>query len=75
MKAEIHSFPTIMGEGGLNGVEMGQNKDFLKKSAQKTAFLRDINSDQTLGGSVTHTFEGIANFSMCFEKFGTFSSK
>ena len=55
---------------------MGQNKDFPRKSGLKTAFLRDKNSDQlTLGGSETHIFEGIANFSMCFEKFGTLSSK
>ena len=34
------------------------------------------NSDQlTLGGSETHIFEGIANFSMCFENSGTLSSK
>ena len=55
---------------------MGQNKDFPRKSGLKTAFLRDKNSDQlTLGGSETHIFEGIAKFSMCFEKFGTLSSK
>ena len=55
---------------------MGQNKDFLQKSGQKTAFWRDTNSDQlTLGGSETHIFEGIANFSMFFEKLGALSSK
>jgi hypothetical protein len=51
---------------------MGQNNDFLQKSGQKTAFLRDTNLDQpTLGGSETHIFEDIANFHRCFEKFGT----
>ena len=50
---------------------MGQNKDFPKKSGQKTAFLSDTNPDQlTLGGSDTHIFEGIAIFRMCFEKLG-----
>ena len=58
--------------GGVNGVEMGQNNDFLQKSGQKTPFLRDTNSDQlTLGGSETHIFEDFANFHRCFEKFGT----
>ena len=52
-----------------------KTKIFPKKSGQKTAFLRDKNSDQlTLGGSETHIFEGIANFSMCFEKFGAWFS-
>ena len=38
--------------GGVYWVEMGQNNDFLQKSGQKTAFLRDTNLDQpTLGGS------------------------
>ena len=76
MKAEIHSFPTMYIMWGVNWVEMGQNKDFPRKSGLKTAFLRDKNSDQlTLGGSETHIFEGIAKFSMCFEKSGTLSSK
>ena len=77
MKAEIHSFPTmyIIG-GGEGGSKRVKTKIFRKKSCQKTAFLCCTNYDQlTLGGSQTHIFEGIANFSMCFEKFGTLSSK
>ena len=54
---------------------MGQNHNFLKKSGPQTAFLRDTNLNPlTLGVSETHNFECIAN-SMCFEKFGTLSSK
>ena len=32
-KAEMHSFPTMCIMGGVRLVEMGQNSDFLKKSA------------------------------------------
>jgi len=37
---------------------VGQKKDFLQKSAQKTAFLRDTNLDHlTLEGCSTHNFK------------------
>ena len=53
-----------------------KTKIFRKKSGLNTAFLSVTNLDQlTLGGSETHIFEGITNFSMCFEKFGTLSLK
>ena len=70
------SFLTMYIMRGVNGVEMGQNNDFLEKSGLNTAFLSVTNLDQlTLGGSETHIFEGIANFSMCFKRFGALSSK
>ena len=43
-KAEMHSFPNMPIMGGVALVE-GQKKDFLQKSAKKTAFLRDTNWD------------------------------
>ena len=58
--------------GGVIGVEMGQNNDFLQKSGQKTAFLSiTILDHPTSDWAVTHIFEDIANFHRCFEKFGT----
>ena len=76
MKREIHSFPTMYIMWGGKWDQNGSRLRFSeKKSGQKTAFLRDTNSELTLGGSETHIFEGIANFSMCFENSGTLSSK
>ena len=76
MKGEIHSFPTMYIIRECKWGRNGSKQRFSEKNGQKTAFLRDTNSDQlTLGGSGTHIFEGIANFSMCFENSGTLSSK
>ena len=62
--------------GGVYWVEMGQNNDFLPKNGLKTAILGLTILDRlTLEGAGTQFFKGIANFSMCFEKFGTLSSK
>ena len=58
-KAEMHSFLNmpIMG-GGVDLVEVGQKKDFLQKSAEKTAFLRDTNRDHlTLEGHNSLNFK------------------
>ena len=56
--ADMHSFPLmyIMG-GGILGWS-GSKKDFLQKSSEKTAFLRDTNLDHlTLEGCSTHNFK------------------
>ena len=60
-----------MSLGGVNGVEMGQNNDFLQKSGIKTAFLSiTILDHPTSDWAGTQIFKGIAIFHMCFEKFG-----
>ena len=49
---------------------------FLPKNGLKTAILGDTILDRLSSeGAGTQIFEAIANFSMCFEKFGTLSSK
>ena len=62
--------------GGVYWVEMGQNYDFLPKNGLKTAFLSiTILDHPTSDWAGTQNFKGIANFNMCFEKFGTSASK
>ena len=57
-KAEMHSFPNMPIIWVVALVEVGQKKDFLQKSAEKTAFLRDTNLDPlTLEGCSTHNFK------------------
>ena len=63
-KAEMNSFPNmpIMG-GGCFG-RSGSKKDFLQKSAEKTAFLRDTNRDHlTLEGHNSLKFKDFLTFS------------
>ena len=55
---------------------MGQKNDFLQKSGLKTLILAVMVLDQlTSEWAGTQNFKGIANFNMCFEKFGTSASK
>ena len=57
-KAEMHSFPNMPIMGGVALVEVGRKKDFLQKSAEKTAFLRDTNRDHvTLEGHNSLNFK------------------
>ena len=50
-KAEMHSFPNMPIMWVVALVEVGQKKDFLQKSAEKTAILSDTNRDHlTLEG-------------------------
>ena len=50
-------------------VEVGQKKDFLQKSAEKTAFLRDTNLDHlTLEGHNSLNFKDFFTFSGVFLK-------
>ena len=52
-------------------VEVSQNKDFLQKSAFKTAFFGDTNIDQvTLEGAGTPNFKSIDIFYMFPENLG-----
>ena len=58
--------------GGVDLVEVGQKKDFLQKSAEKTAFLRDTNRDHlTLEGHNSLNFKDFRLSQGCFGKFGT----
>ena len=51
-------------------------RPFSPKNCLKTAILGEqIRHRLTSEGAGTQIFKGIANFSMCFEKFGTLSSK
>ena len=71
-KAEMHSFPNMPIMGGVALVEVGQKKDFLQKSAEKTAFLRDTNRDHlTLEGHNSLNFKDFRLSQGCFGKFGT----
>ena len=57
-KAGMHSFPLMYIMGGVYLAVVGQKKDFLQKSAEKTAFLRDTNVDHlTLKGCSTRYFK------------------
>ena len=57
-KAEMHSFPNMPIMWVVALVEVGQKKDFLQKSAEKTAFLRDTNRDHlTLEGHNSLNFK------------------
>ena len=71
-KAEMHSFPNMPIMGVVALVEVGQKKDFLQKSAEKTAFLRDTNRDHlTLEGHNSLNFKDFRLSQGCFGKFGT----
>ena len=76
MKREIHSFPTMYIMGGCKWGRNGSKERFSEKKWSKNSFSEGQKFGSTdFGGSQTHIFEAIAKFSMCFEKFGTLSSK
>ena len=71
-KAEMHSFPNMPIMGGVALVEVGQKKDFLQKSAKRTAFLSVTNRDNlTLEGYNSLNFKDFRISQGCFGKFGT----
>ena len=57
------------------GSKWVKTKIFRKKVVKNSFFEGHKFGSTDFGGSDTHIFEGIANFSMCYEKFGTWSSK
>ena len=62
--------PCIL-RGGLHLVKVSQNKDFLQKTASKTAFWGDTNLDQvTLEGAGTPNFKSTDIFDMFPENLG-----
>ena len=76
IKMRSIAFQRCISCGGVNGVEMGQNNDFLQKNGLKTAFLSiTILDHPTSDWAGTQNFKGIAKFNMCFEKSGTSASK
>ena len=76
IKMRSIAFQRCISWGGVNGVEMGQNNDFLQKSGLKTLILAVMVLDQlTLEWAGTQNFKGIAISNMCFEKSGTSVSK
>ena len=55
---QMHSFPNMPIMGWVALVEVGQKKDFLQKSAEKTAILSDTNRDHlTLEGHNSLNFK------------------
>ena len=73
---QMHSFPIMYNTMGSKVDGLAVRDHFLPKNGLKTAILGDTILDRlTSEGAGTQIFKGIANFSMCFEKFGTLSSK
>ena len=73
---QMHSFPIMYNTMGSKLDGLAVRDHFLPKNGLKTAILGDTILDRlTSEGAGTQIFKGIANFSMCFEKFGTLSSK
>ena len=73
---KMHSFPIMYNTMGSKWDGLAVRDHFLPKNALKTAILGDTILDRlTSEGAGTQIFEAIAKFSMCFEKFGTLSSK
>ena len=71
-KLRCTAFRICLSWGGVALVEVGQKKDFLQKSAEKTAFLRDTNRDHlTLEGHNSLNFKDFRLSQGCFGKFGT----
>ena len=71
-KLRFTAFQRCISWGGVRLVEMGQNSDCLKKSAQKTAILSDTNLDHlTLERASTHNFKDYDLFRVSFEKYWT----
>ena len=72
----MHSFPIMYNTMGSKLDGLAVRDHFLPKNGLKTAILGDTILDRlTSEGAGTKIFEAIANFSMCFEKFGAWSSK
>ena len=72
----MHSFPIMYNTMGSKVDGLGVRDHFLPKNGLKTAILGVIFLDRlTSEGAGTQIFKAIPNFSMCFEKFGTLSSK
>ncbi len=73
---QMHSFPIMYNTMGSKVDGLAVRDHFLPKNGLKTAILGFTILDRlTSEGAGTQIFKGIANFSMCFEKFGTLSSK
>ena len=73
---QMHSFPIMYNTMGSKLDGLAVRDHFLPKNGLKTAILGLTILDRlTSEGAGTQIFEAIANFSMCFEKFGTLSSK
>ena len=73
---KMHSFPIMYNTMGSKVDGLAVRDHFLPKNGLKTAILGDTILDRlTSEGAGTQIFKGITNFSMCFEKFGTLSSK
>ena len=73
---QMHSFPIMYNTMGSKVDGLAVRDHFLPKNVLKTAILGDTILDRlTSERAGTQIFKGIANFCMCFEKFGTLSSK
>ena len=73
---EMHNFPIMYNTMGSKVNGLAVRDYFLPKNGLKTAILGEqIRHRLTSEGAGTQIFKGIANFSMCFKKFGTLSSK
>ena len=73
---QMHSFSIMYNTMGSKVDGLAVRDHFLPKNGLKTAILGDTILDRlTSERAGTQIFKGIANFSMCFEKFGTLSSK
>ena len=71
IEAEIHSFPTMYGKGGVDVVKIGEIKVSVQKLCLKQGFFKDTNLDHlTSGWPGTHCFRGDANFDMFPNKYG-----
>ena len=71
IEAEIHSFPTMYGKGGVDVVKIGEIKVFVQKLCLKQGFFEDTNLDHlTSGWPGAHCFSGDANFDMFPKKYG-----
>ena len=73
---QMHSFPIMYNTMGSKVDGLAVRDHFLPKNGLKTAILGEqIRYRLTSEGAGTQIFKGIANFSMCFKKCGTLSSK
>ena len=73
---KMHSFLIMYNTMGSKLDGLAVRDHFLPKHGLKRAILGDTILDRlTSEGAGTQIFKTIANFSMCYEKFGTLSSK
>ena len=71
IEAEIRSFPTMYGKGGVDVVKIGEIKVSVQKLCLKQGFFEDTNLDHlTSGWPGAHRFRGGANFDMFPKKYG-----